>query len=102
MTILSQPDLRKVGQRDSSCTDPKNFSVNSLLTKSGRARQSFKAVLRLSSLSALRSSLLAIVLADGGVFLPRFVGPEERVGAVDVLAKESVGARVKGRGVCEV
>ena len=68
--------------------------MNPLLTKSGRARPSFKAILRLSSLSAFRFSLLAMVLGEGGVLPLPFVELEEKVDVKD----EDVGARSGGRG----
>ena len=76
--------------------------MNSLLTKSGRARPSFKAILRLSSLSTLRRSLLATVLGEGGVLLLPVVELGERVDVKDVLTEEGVGARSVGKVVREV
>jgi hypothetical protein len=76
--------------------------VNSLLTKSGRARPSFKAILCLSSLSDLRLSLLETVLGEGGIPLLLFVELEEKVDVKDALAEESTGARSGGRVVREV
>jgi hypothetical protein len=73
--------------------------VNPLLTKSGRARPSFKAILHLSSLSALRLSFLATVPGEGGVLLFLFVELEERVDAKDTVVEEGVGARLEGRRV---
>ena len=80
----------------------KNFSVNSLLTKSGRARPSFRAILRLSSLSDLRLSLLETVPGEGGISLLLFVELEEKVDVKDALAEENTGARSGGRVVREV
>lgn len=93
---------RKGSQGYSSRFDIKNLSVNSSLIKSGRARPSFKAILRLSSLSALRLSLLATVLGEGGVLPLPFVDLEEREDVKGVLAEGGVGARSGGKGVREV
>ena len=83
----------------SCCVDVDNLSVNSLLTKSGRARPSFKAILRLSSLSTLRLSLLAIMPGEGGVLLLPFVELEEKVDVKGALAEEGMA---EGRRVWEV
>ena len=92
-----RPTKKKEESRDrSSRAYIKNFSVNSLLTKSGRARPSFKAILRLSSLSAFRFSLLATVLGEGGVLLLPFAELEEMVDVKDVFVEEGAGARSKG------
>ena len=73
--------------------------MNPLLTKSGRARPSFKVILHLSSLSALRLSLLAAVLGEGGVLLLPFVELEEGADVKDAVAGEDVEARLEGRRV---
>ena len=91
---------RKESRDRSSRAYVKNLSVNSLLTKSGRARPSLKAILRLSSLSAFRFSLLATVLGDGGVLLLPFV-ELEMVDVKDVFVEEGAGARSERRGVRE-
>ena len=101
IAVRGPPRQRKEDQDFSSYVDVKNFSVNSLLTKSGRARPSFKAILRLSSLLALCLSLLVIMLGEGGVLLLLLTGLE-RVDVKDVVAEENVGARLKGRRVREV
>ena len=92
---------RKESRDRSSRVYIKNFSVNSLLTISGRARPSFRAILRLSSLSAFRISLLATVLGEGGGLLLPFAELEETVDVKDVFAEEGVGARSERRGVRE-
>ena len=92
---------RKESRDRSSRVYIKNFSVNSLLTISGRARPSFRAILRLSSLSAFRFSLLATVLGEGGFLLLPFAELEETVDVKDVFAEEGVGARSERRGVRE-
>jgi len=92
---------KKESQDRPSCVEVKNFSVNSLLTKSGCARPSFRAILHLSSLSALRLALLATVLGEGGVLLLFFV-ELERVDVKDPVVEEGVGARSGRRGGREV
>lgn len=67
--------LTRKNQRSSSCTGPRNFSVNSLVTKSGRARPSFREIFFLSSLSVFRLSLPAAILGGGDPLL--FVELEE-------------------------
>jgi len=100
---MQSPSGRKKENQDcSSCTGFKSLSVNPLLTKSGRARPSFKAILHLSSLSAFRLSLLATALGEGGVLLLLFVELEERLDVKDAVTEEGVGARLEGRRVWEV
>lgn len=95
---MQSPSGRKKESQDCpSCAGVRNLSVNPLLTKSGRARPSFKAILRLSSLSAFRLSLLATALGEGGVLLLLFAELEERLGVKDVVAEEDVGTRLEGR-----
>ena len=89
---------RKESRDRSSRVYIKNLSVNSLLTKSGRARPSLKAILRLSSLSTFRFSLLATVLGDGGGLLLPFAELEETVDVKDVFVEEGAGARSERRG----
>lgn len=95
-------EQKKESQDCSCCAGVRNFSVNPLLTKSGRARPSFKAILHLSSLSAFRLSLLATALGEGGVLLHLFVELEERVDVKDAVTGEGVGARLEGRRVLGV
>lgn len=94
VAMYSPSEQKKESQGCPSCVGVRNLSVNPLLTKSGRARPSFKAILHLSSLSALRLSLLATALGEGGVLL---AGLEERVDVQDAVAEEDVGARLEGK-----
>ena len=96
IAVRGPPRQRKEDQDFSSYVDVKNFSVNSLLTKSGRARPSFKAILRLSSLLALCLSLLVIMLGEGGVLLLLLVELEEKVDVKGALAEEGVAEGRRG------